>query len=275
MKTTLLLLFCSFFVLNCLAQGNENEDITSKNTSPNIVYILADDLGYGDLGCYGQKKIETPNIDALAESGMLFTQHYAEPVCAPSRYALMTGKNGGHAYIRGNDEWGERGNVWSYKAMEENPSLEGQLPIPDSAVTVAEVLKKAGYTTALVGKWGLAAPFTAGIPNNQGFDYFFGFICQRQDHTYYPVHMWENTFRVPLNNRLQKPKVKFPDTLDPMNPENYTQYQQSDYAPKHLIAAALDFIDRNKQQPFFLYYATPLPHTSLQAPKRWVDYYLE
>jgi len=275
MKTTLLLLFCSFFVLNCLAQGNENEDITSKNTSPNIVYILADDLGYGDLGCYGQKKIETPNIDALAESGMLFTQHYAEPVCAPSRYALMTGKNGGHAYIRGNDEWGERGNVWSYKAMEENPSLEGQLPIPDSAVTVAEVLKKAGYTTALVGKWGLAAPFTAGIPNNQGFDYFFGFICQRQDHTYYPVHMWENTFRVPLNNQLQKPNVKFPDTLDPLNPENYEKYQQSDYAPKHIIAAALDFIDRNKQHPFFLYYASPLPHTSLQAPEHWVNYYLD
>ncbi|HSV11334.1 MAG TPA: sulfatase-like hydrolase/transferase, partial [Hanamia sp.] len=115
-----------------------------KIQRPNIVYIFADDLGYGDLGCYGQTKIETPNIDGLAKIGMLFTQHYAMPVCAPSRYCLMTGINSGKAFIRGNDEWGERGDVWSFKAMEENPSLEGQLPIPDSTITIAKLLKKNG-----------------------------------------------------------------------------------------------------------------------------------
>jgi arylsulfatase len=102
---------------------------------PNIVYILADDLGYGDLGCYGQDKVETPNIDKLARQGMLFTQHYALPLCAPSRCALMTGRHGGNIYIRGNDEWTQRGEVWNFKAMESNPSLEGQLPIPDSTIT--------------------------------------------------------------------------------------------------------------------------------------------
>src|SRR6185312_13729347 len=120
---------------------------TSKTQKPNIVYILADDLGYGDLGCYGQTKIETPNIDALAKKGMLFTRHYDMPVCAPSRYCLMTGINSGKAFIRGNDEWEQRGDVWSFKAMEENPSLEGQLPIPDSTITIAKLLKKNGYKT--------------------------------------------------------------------------------------------------------------------------------
>jgi arylsulfatase len=240
---------------------------------PNIVYILADDLGYGDIGAYGQQKIETPNIDALAKQGKLFTQHYAEPVCAPSRYALMTGRNAGHAFIRGNDEWKERGDVWSYKAMEANPALEGQLPIPDSTITVAKILKKAGYKTALVGKWGLGGPFTTGIPNNQGFDYFYGFLCQREDHTYYPGHLWENTTRVPLNNKEVSPQVKFPKDKDSLDPANYEKYSQSDYAPKHIIKAALGFIQRNKNHPFFLYFPSPLPHASLQAPRKLVDYY--
>jgi arylsulfatase len=116
-----------------------------KNTKPNIVFILADDLGYGDLGVYGQKIIETPNIDALASNGKTFTQHYAgAPVCAPSRCVLLTGKHLGHSYIRGNDEWAERGEVWKLKAMLDNPKLEGQRPLPDSIVTLAEILKKNG-----------------------------------------------------------------------------------------------------------------------------------
>ena len=124
-----------------------------KNKKPNIVYILADDLGYGELGVYGQKIIETPNIDALAKDGKKFTQHYAgAPVCAPSRCVLLTGKHLGHSHIRGNDEWAERGEVWKLKAMEENPRLEGQRPLPDSIITLAEILKNNGYTTALVGK---------------------------------------------------------------------------------------------------------------------------
>jgi arylsulfatase A-like enzyme len=245
----------------------------AKVQKPNIVYILADDIGYGDLGCYGQKKIETPNIDALAKKGMLFTQHYAMPVCAPSRYSLMTGINSGKAFIRGNDEWDERGDVWSFKAMEENPSLEGQLPIPDSTITIAKLLKNSGYKTALVGKWGLGAPMTAGEPNNQGFDYFYGSLCQRQDHQYYPAHLWENTFRVPLNNKVQDPNIKFPATLDSNDPENYKIYSQTDYSPDFMFDAALRFLDSCKGKPFFLYYPSPLPHASMQAPEKLVDYY--
>lgn len=240
---------------------------------PNIVYILADDLGYGDIGCYGQTKIETPHIDALARNGKKFTQHYAFAVCAPSRYLLMTGISSGSAYIRGNHEWEQRGPVWDFKAMEANPMLEGQFPIPDSTVTIAEVLKSAGYATALVGKWGLGTPASPGHPNRQGFDYFYGYICQRQDHTYYNGHLWENEDRVAIDNKIVDPAVKFPEGLDPLNPANYEGYQQQYYGPDYLIKAALNFIDKNKSKPFFLYYPTPLPHVSLQAPKRLVDYY--
>jgi len=240
---------------------------------PNIVYIYADDLGYGDLGSYGQQKIETPNIDMLAKNGMKFTQHYAFAVCAPSRYLLMTGTNSGKAYIRGNHEWAERGPVWDFKAMEENPYLEGQWPIPDSTITIAEVLKDAGYTTGLVGKWGLGAPYTAGTPNRQGFDYFYGYICQRQDHTYYNGHLWENEDRVPVDNKIIDPNTKLPDSLDKNDPKSYERYQQNVYAPDLLIKAAVNFIDKNNNKPFFLYYPSPLPHVSLQAPQKWVDYY--
>lgn len=245
----------------------------SKGASPNIVYILADDIGYGDVGVYGQQKAETPNIDALAANGMLFTQYYAMPVCAPSRYSLMTGIHSGKAFIRGNNEWEERGDVWSFKAMEANPFLEGQLPIPDSTVTIAKLLKNAGYKTALAGKWGLGAPMTAGEPNNQGFDYFYGSICQRQDHQYYPAHLWENRYRVPLNNKVQDPNIKFPPGLDAENPVNYKPYIQQDYSPDLMLDAALKFLDSCKSDPFFLYFASPLPHASMQAPDSLVAYY--
>lgn len=256
-----------------LTGGAHAQTPEPERSRPNIVYILADDLGYGDIGAYGQKKIQTPNIDALAKDGMLFTQHYALPVCAPSRYSLMTGENSGKAYIRGNDEWAERGDVWNYQAMEANPYLEGQLPIPDTTITVAKILKRAGYRTALVGKWGLGGPMTTGIPNNQGFDYFFGFLCQREDHNYYAGHLWENSLRVPLNNKVQDPDVKFPKGLDPLDPKNYARYAQHDYAPDVIIKAALRFLDSCGTRPFFLYFASPLPHASLQAPVRLVDYY--
>ena len=147
------------------------------------------------------------------------------------------------------------------------------MPIPDSTITIAKVLKKAGYTTGMVGKWGLGAPMSVGEPNNQGFDYFYGFICQRQDHTYYPGHLWENNYRVPLNNKIVSPNVKFPSDLDSLDVKNYERYQQRDYSPDFLIKAALKFIEKNKQQPFFLYYPSPLPHVSLQAPQQWIDYY--
>ena len=153
-------IFSAFFVvlLASLPGSAQTSEATSLPTGnkPNIVYILADDLGYGELGAYGQELIETPNIDALAREGMRFTQHYSgAPVCAPARCVLLTGLHTGHAHIRGNDEWGERGKVWDYQAMFENPFLEGQRPLPDSVITIAELLKGAGYATGAVGKWGL------------------------------------------------------------------------------------------------------------------------
>src|SRR5262249_36890913 len=152
---------------------------------PNIVFILADDLGYGDLGCYGQKRIETPNIDRLAKEGLRFTDFYAGcTVCAPSRCVLMTGLHTGHAHIRGN-------------AGKDRPEIQ---ILRDSDVTVAEVLKQAGYATALCGKWGLGDEGSIGTPNKQGFDYFFGYLNQFHAHNYYPAYLFKNEDRYPLKN---------------------------------------------------------------------------
>jgi arylsulfatase A-like enzyme len=148
---------------------------------PNIIFILADDLGYGDLGCCGQETIQTPNIDRLAEEGMQFTDHYAgSTVCAPSRCCLMTGLHTGHAIVRAN----------------------GNVPLRPSDVTVAELLKKAGYTTGIIGKWGLGEPETTGIPNKQGFDYWFGYLNQRHAHNYYPSYLWRNEEKYELKNEV-------------------------------------------------------------------------
>ncbi|MDX1637179.1 MAG: arylsulfatase [Balneolaceae bacterium] len=260
-------------VTGCLNSDSSNSDI--DNGQPNIVYILADDLGYGELGAYGQQKIETPNIDKLAAEGMIFTQHYAgSPVCAPSRYMLMTGKHPGNAYIRGNDGMPERGDVWDFEAMRKDPGLEGQRPIPDSTYTMAEMLSEAGYRTAAIGKWGLGGPGTEGHPNEQGFDLFYGYLCQRQAHNYYPDHLWKNRDRVFLDNIVQNPHATLPDSLDPYDPDSYKKYQeQPDYAPSLMQQELLSFIEESKNAPFFLYFASPIPHVSLQAPDRWVRYY--
>ena len=248
----------------------------SGERPPNIVYILADDLGYGELGCYGQRIIETPNIDALAAGGMRFTQHYSgAPVCAPARCVLMTGMHSGHAHIRGNDEWGSRGAVWDYLAMFNDPRLEGQRPIPDSVVTVAERLQAGGYRTAIIGKWGLGASGTEGVPNRQGFDFFYGYNCQRQAHTYYPLHLWKNGERVMLRNDTVPPRTKLAEGADPDDPASFARFRLTDYAPDLMQQEALGFIEANRESPFFLYYATPLPHLPLQAPERWVDHYRE
>lgn len=242
----------------------------------NIVFILADDLGYNDLGCYGQQIIETPNIDALAKNGKLFTDHYtAAPVCAPARYMLLTGQHSGHAYLRGNDEWKQRGDVWNYQAMFDNPKLEGQRPMPDSILTIAEVLKKQGYKTGVFGKWGLGAPETEGIPNRQGFDTFYGYNCQRQAHTYYPMHLWSNEKRVMLNNKNVAPHSNLAEGANPNDASSYADFNLNDYAPSLIHKEALKFIESNKTAPFFLYYASPLPHVPLQAPEKWVSYYRE
>jgi arylsulfatase A-like enzyme len=201
---------------------------------PNIVFILADDLGYGDLGCYGQKKIKTPNLDKLAADGVRFTQAYAgSTVCAPSRCALMTGLHTGHCRTRGNGGGGgPRSNV----------------PLAPDDVCVAELLKKAGYTTALVGKWGLGEEGSTGIPTKQGFDHFFGYLNQHHAHNYYPDFLWRGEKKVEINN----PQSKVENVAEKFNV----------YTPDLFLADALRFIDDNKAKPFFLYFATTIPHAN-------------
>jgi arylsulfatase A-like enzyme len=245
------------------------------DSPPNILFILADDLGYGDPGCYGQEIIETPNIDGLAREGMLFTQFYSgSPVCAPARCVLLTGRHSGHAFIRGNDEWGERGDVWDYAKAVQNPGLEGQRPIPDSIYTVAEMLQTTGYKTACIGKWGLGGPGSEGVPNRQGFDFFFGYNCQRQAHTYFPKHLWRNEEKVWLDNELVAPGTKLDENADPADPASYRKYNLNQYAPELMLDEALSFLVNNKDQPFFLYYASPIPHVALQAPEDFVEKYI-
>jgi len=193
---------------------------------PNIVFILADDLGYGDLSCYGQTKFSTPNIDRLAAEGVKFTDHYSgSTVCAPSRCCLMTGKHTGHAFIRGNKEL----------------RPEGQHPIPADTVTIAKLLKKAGYATGMFGKWGLGGPGTEGDPVKQGFDEFFGYNCQRHAHSYYVKYLWHNTKKVPLDGKT--------------------------YSADLIASKARAFIRANKDKPFFCYIPTTVPHASLHVPE--------
>ncbi len=248
----------------------------TETQKPNIIYILADDLGYGELGINGQKIIQTPNIDALAASGMTFTQHYSgAPVCAPARCVLLTGQHMGHAFIRGNDEWASRGKVWDYAAAAVDPNLEGQRPIPDSIVTIAEMLKTEGYKTAVIGKWGLGAPATEGIPSRQGFDYFYGYNCQRQAHNLYPPHLWENEEKDLLDNEIVVPGTPLDPESDIYDEASYARYTQNDFAPTKMHEKAIGFIKENSDEPFFMYYASPLPHLPLQAPKEYVDKYRE
>lgn len=269
----------NLFVLLLLVSGatsckKEKEVTVADSQKPNIIYILADDLGYGDVGAYGQTKIETPNIDGLAKKGMLFTQHYSSaPVCAPARYMLMTGLHAGHSFIRGNHEWGERGKVWDYKEMIKDSTLEGQHPMPDSTITMAKRLQSVGYKTALVGKWGLGAPHTNSVPNKMGFDFFVGFNCQRQAHTYYPLHLYKNLERIYINKDTVPPNTKLAKNADPNNPDSYAKYTLENYAPDVMFDELTGFVKENKDNPFFLYWASPIPHVALQAPKRWVDYY--
>ncbi len=238
---------------------------------------MADDLGYGELGVYGQEKILTPHIDALAREGMLFTQHYAgAPVCAPSRYMLMMGKHPGHARIRGNDEWNERGDVWNMEKAMTDPNLEGQRPILNSETTLGEVLQGAGYTTAIIGKWGLGAPLTEGIPTKNGFDFFFGYNCQRQAHQLYPQFLWKNEEKVWLNNDSIFPGVhtELDHGADSLHLDSYKKWLQQEYAPALMQKEAVRFIEDHKDRPFFLYYASPLPHLPLQVPQEYTEKYV-
>ncbi|WP_246581395.1 arylsulfatase [Echinicola shivajiensis] len=258
---------------SCQSSATSEE---AKNEKPNIIYILADDLGYAELGSYEQELIETPNLDALAASGMRFTDHYSgAPVCAPSRFVLLTGKHLGHAFIRGNDEWDSRGDVWDYEKAINDPNLEGQRPFPKEETTIGEVLQGVGYTTGIVGKWGLGAPMTEGIPNNRGFDFFYGYNCQRQAHNLYPRHLWKNKEKVWLDNEIVAPGTKIPEGADPYELASYDKFFQQDYAPELMQKEVLGFIEENKDQPFFLYYASPLTHAPLQVPQEYVDKYVK
>lgn len=265
-------LACFLFLSVATISGCKKD--SKESNSPNIIYFLADDLGYGEVGIYGQSKIKTPHMDQLAKEGMRFTQHYSgAPVCAPARYIFLTGKHAGHAYIKGNDEWKERGDVWDYTKASRDARLEGQRPIPANTRTLAKQLKGAGYITGIFGKWGLGAPDTEGVPNAQGFDYFYGYNCQRQAHNLYPPHLWENDNKVALDNDVVPPSTKLDSLDDPRDKDSYTRFNQSDYAPTKIHEKALQFIESQEGKPFFMYYASPLPHLPLQAPQAIVDEY--
>ncbi len=258
----------------CTGKTQQSEEKSGQK--PNIIYILADDLGYGDLGSYGQQKIETPNIDKLAENGIKFSQHYAgAPVCAPSRCMLVTGKHPGHAQVRGNDEWGERGQVWNYKAQIADSTLEGQRPLEEGTITIGKKLQEAGYKTGIVGKWGLGAPHTNSTPLQMGFDFFVGYNCQRQAHTYFPVHLYKNDVRMYLGNDTLAPGTKLDVGADPYNINSYNKYNLQSYSGDVMFDELASFINHNRDQPFFMYWATPIPHAPLQAPQKWVDYYVK
>ncbi len=247
------------------------EDAPSRRL-PNIVFILADDLGYAELGCYGQQKIRTPNLDRLAAQGMRFTQHYCgNAVCAPSRCCLMTGKHPGHAYIRSN-----RRARLSREHMERfGLEYPGQEPIPDEEITVAELLKRRGYATAIIGKWGLGQLGTSGDPTRQGFDLFFGYNCQAHAHSYYPRYLWRNHQKVFLANDPPVPgHARFPAGADPNDPKAFARFQGQDYSADHMLREALNFIRANRDRPFFLYYATTLVHLALHIPQKYLKPYL-
>ncbi|MBR5176497.1 MAG: arylsulfatase [Bacteroidales bacterium] len=204
---------------------------------PNIVFILADDLGWGDLSCYGQEKFSTPNIDALAQDGLRFTQCYSgTTVSAPSRSCLVTGTHSGHTAVRGNVEL----------------PPEGQFPLPEGSQTFFNDLKSIGYTTGAFGKWGLGFVDSTGDPFKQGVDYFFGFNCQLLAHSYYPDHLWDNDRRVELkDNRDDIP------------------YGEGTYAPDLIHEKAIQFLEERTEdgKPFFLWYPTTIPHAELIVPE--------
>ncbi len=230
----------SILVLGIMLLVSVQTAFSQESSRPNIIFIMADDLGYGDLGCYGQNVIQTPNLDRMAAEGMKFTQFYAgSTVCAPSRCVLMTGLHTGHCYIRGN----------------------GKTNLRPEDVTVAEPLKDVGYATGLAGKWGLGHEGSTGIPTRQGFDSFFGYLDQHHAHNYYPTFLIRNGKRVSLPNVV-------PDE------GQYGQGVASEkvqYSHDLIASAALEFVDRNRDKPFFLYYALTLPHANNEARDKGME----
>lgn len=224
---------------------------------PNIVFILADDLGFGEIGAYGQKKIKTPHLDKLASEGVRFTRHYTgAPVCAPARCVLMTGRHLGNAEIRNNGD------------SKNGRKFPGQWPITAEAVTIAEVLKKAGYATGGFGKWGLGPTDSSGSPIRQGFDRFYGYNCQRNAHSFFPPFLDDDEGEDVLN--------KNPIPGHQRKPEGEVvadDYRAETYAPDRILEEALKFLDKNKEGPFFLYCPFVEPHVAMHPPQEWLDRY--
>ena len=231
--------------------------VAQADRKPNIIFILADDLGYGELGCYGQRKIRTPNIDRLASQGIKFTHHYTgAPVCAPARCVLLTGLHLGHAEIRNNGD------------SKNGRKFPGQWPITSGTITIAEALKEGGYVSGGFGKWGLGPTDTSGSPIKQGFDRFYGYNCQRNAHSFFPPFLdddegEEKINKNPIPGHLQKPKEQI----------KADDYRDETYAPDRILEEALEFLDKNKDQPFFLYLPFVEPHVAMHPPQEWIDQY--
>lgn len=248
--------------------GDGQPEPAGQKSRPNVVLVYVDDLGAGELGCYGQEKIRTPHIDSIASAGVRFTDAYSgSPVCAPSRCIALTGKHSGHAVVRGNWENGGWGP--------DQP--EGQYPLPDAEVTLAERLQDLGYRTAGYGKWGLGGPGTEGAPEKQGFDHFYGYLCQRKAHNYYPTHLWNDGERAPIDgNEYFRAHQKLKDPLAGPD-EYYAAYGDGSegYAPQLIADDMIDWLSTSAEsgEPFFLYYASIIPHLALQVPREYVDRY--
>jgi arylsulfatase A-like enzyme len=240
------------------------QSLLAQSTKPNIIIVFADDLGYGELGCYGQKKIRTPNLDAMAAEGIRFTDFYSSSaICAASRAQLLTGLHAGHAAIRSNVEMAQGPSSFT------DDNEKGQMPLPADAVTIAERLKSAGYATACVGKWGLGMSEAPGGPTYQGFDYFFGYLDQKQAHNYYPTHLWENGVPYPLKNG----RIDVHTKLETPSDSAFSRFIGKEYSIDVMREKALGFLSQHKRNPFFLYYALTLPHLALQAPPEAVAEY--
>ena len=248
----------NLFALILLSQTNSDSKTV---VPPNIVFILADDLGYGEVGCFGQEKIKTPHIDKLAQAGMRLTKHYSgSPVCASSRSVLLTGQHTGTTQIRNNREMGGWGP--------DEP--EGQLSLASGTPTISKSLQKIGYATGAFGKWGLGGPNSEGHPNKQGFDTFYGYLCQRVAHNYYPTHLWNNETKEMLkgNETWFSAHQKFDKA-----PDSYAQFKSETYAPTRILQETIKFIDSHAKQPFFLYFASIIPHVAIQIPDEELDAY--
>jgi len=234
------------------SHASAKEGSRENLNKPNVIYILADDLGYGDLGVYGQNVIKTPNIDRIAAEGIRFTAHYAgSTVCAPSRSALLTGTHTGHTSVRANDR-------------------SKTLLLGDDDVTVADIFKRAGYKTGLVGKWGVGHPPPPNDPARNGFDYFIGYINMWHAHNFYPEFLYKNGSKVWLDNVLRRPEGANPWAHMPEG--TGVAEKKIQFAPDLIEQESLSFIERNRHQPFFLFLSLNLPHANNENTKNGLHY---